>query len=558
MARVPRLRRLLTFAQNLQGATTFAELLDVTRAELSESLGYGHAWLFVAESEEAEEFRLLDASGTMSSAIWNECLVIPYRGDAMLEEVVQGDAPVIVEDARVDPRTNKDLVAALGNRTIINVPLRMLERPLGAFGTGTFGEEGCRPPTPDETDYLIGMASQLSVAVARLRFQEQRAETERQKKELEHRIRQFQKLESLGLMASGIAHDFNNLLTIVLAHASLLRDDVSREHVPADADAIIGAAERARQLTLQLLAMGKQQTLQTRTLDLSRQMRALLSMLRRVLPAAVEVEIDASEPGPLVTGDPSQLDQVMLNLFLNARDAMPNGGRLALSVETIELDAASAEVLHQIEPGRYARVTVADDGLGMPSGVVERVFDPFFTTKTTPGREGTGLGLAVAYGIVRQHGGVIHCESEPSRGTTFQIHLPISKETAPDAVAPPQPPAGGTEQVLVAEDEPALRDSIARVLHEAGYTVVVVADGEAAVETATRRSFDLVILDVEMPRRGGVSAAAAIREARPGSRFLFSSGSTPMSPEFAPHFLTKPYRPDELLRAVREALDAPG
>jgi len=208
--------RLLAFARELQRASTFRDLLEITRAESVASAGYAQVWLFISDTDEVKEGRLIDYAGAQRDAVWDVAPVLQVEGDPLLEQLIKSDDPVVVEDARTDPRTNKAIVEALGNRTIVNIPLRLVDKPFGAFGLGTFGDEGCRVPTPEQLDHLVGMAGQLSVAVSRIRFLDASRRATQQRIELERRVLEHQKLESLGLLAGGIAHDFNNLLTVVL------------------------------------------------------------------------------------------------------------------------------------------------------------------------------------------------------------------------------------------------------------------------------------------------------------------------------------------------------
>ncbi|HEV8244479.1 MAG TPA: GAF domain-containing protein, partial [Polyangiaceae bacterium] len=234
-------------------------MLEITRLEAIATGGYPHVWLFISDNEEVQEMRLIDYAGSQRDLTWEVAPVLTIAGDALMEQIVSSDEPVVVDDARTDPRTNKELVATLGNRTIINIPLRLLDKPFGVFGLGTFGdEEGCRPPTPEQLDYLVGMASQLSVAASRIRFLDANRRATQQRIELERRVLEHQKLESLGLLAGGIAHDFNNLLTVILAGTALARLAVGPSvKALTELDAVVGAAERARDLTRQLLAMSR-------------------------------------------------------------------------------------------------------------------------------------------------------------------------------------------------------------------------------------------------------------------------------------------------------------
>jgi signal transduction histidine kinase/ActR/RegA family two-component response regulator len=554
--------RLLAFARELQRARDFGELIEAVATEVRAAIGFRHAWMFVAEDEDAKEFRLLDASSGMHDRIWDKAPILQVEGDLMIQEILRGDHPVVVEDARTDPRTDKQMVMAIGNRTIINVPLRLLDRPFGALGVGTFEDEGVRPPTPEQLDYLVAMASQVVVAAGRIRFLAERAREARERAEHERRLARAQRLESLGLLAGGVAHDFNNLLTVVLASAAMLRDVVKDPDAAGDVEAIAGAARRGRDLATQLLAMGRAQALDVRAIDVNAQVEELARLLRRVLPAGITLEVKPAAGLPPVSGDPSRIDQLLMNLCLNARDAMPDGGRLSLETGVEDLGPSFVEAHPWARPGHYVLVTVTDTGVGMAPEVRERIFEPFFTTKAPSERSGSGLGLAVAYGIVRQHDGLLHCYSEPGVGTCFKIYLPQGSPVhAAPAVRRREPVRGRAERVLLAEDDAAVRTAVGRLLAGAGYHVELAADGAAAVELARARAFDVVILDVAMPHVSGPAALRLIRELWPHARYVLTSGYLGEAAAVAARdarpdaLLQKPYDPDALIDRIRELLD---
>jgi signal transduction histidine kinase/ActR/RegA family two-component response regulator len=555
--------RLLAFARELQRASTFQDLLEITRLEAAASAGYPHVWLFISDNEEVKEMRLIDYAGSQRDVAWEVAPVLKVEGDALMEQIIASDEPVVVEDARVDPRTNKALVEALGNRTIINIPLLLVDKPFGAFGLGTFGEEeGCRVPTQEQLDYLVGMASQLSVAASRIRFLDANRRATQHRIELERRVLEHQKLESLGLLAGGIAHDFNNLLTVILAGTALTRLSIDEpEKAAGELDAVVAAAERARDLTRQLLAMSRSQPLELRPLDLNDRLKQLLALLNRVLSEGVTLELIEGVRLPLVEGDAAQLDQVFMNLCINAREAMPSGGKITLETEQVLLNADFVAAHPWAMSGRYVMVTVTDTGTGMPKEVMERVFEPFFTTKKERG--GTGLGLAVAYGVVRQHRGLLHCYSEPGVGTVFKIYLPIYARIAAEISDKVEGAAPrGYEKILLGEDDAAVRGATVRVLESAGYSVVAVENGKAACQAAAGGRFDLVLLDVIMPEMSCRDALKGLKAELPNARYILASGYTADVNvddllKDGTVLLEKPYDPGQLLRLVRQMLDAP-
>ena len=379
---------------------------------------------------------------------------------------------------------------------------------------------------------------------------------------MEEQVRQAQKMESVGLLAGGVAHDFNNLLQVVQAHAALARRPaIAPEARDAHLRSVLDAADRAAGLTRQLLALGRRQPLRLEDTDLADLVGRHLSMVQRVIGENVSIELRTAGDVDRVRCDRAQLEQVVLNLCVNARDAMPQGGRLTLSLENLSMSAAFVAANPWARAGRYVVLSVADTGCGMDAATRERIFEPFFTTKAA----GTGLGLAVVYGIVRQHSGLLRVYSEPGEGTVFKIYLPSAGHAAaPEPEAPREPPPGGTEGILLAEDDAGVAGVTRRVLESAGYTVDVAPDGAAAVRLFREQPerFDLLLFDLVMPVLSGREAREEIRRLRPSVPALYCSGyAAPDSGPFARDLaaddplIAKPYDPDDLLRKVREILD---
>ncbi|MEA2699120.1 MAG: two-component system, cell cycle sensor histidine kinase and response regulator CckA [Myxococcales bacterium] len=554
--------RLLAFAKKLLPVSLFAELLSLARDEVESAIGYRHIWFMVRDEESHDELRLIDFSGDQRDIAWKVAPVLKISGDRFLQDVLQSDGPLVIPDARLDPRTNKEIVEKLQNRTMINIPLRVLDRSVGLFGVGTFGDEGCLVPERQQLDYLVGMASQIAIAAARLRHLEERQHAERERSDLERRLLQLQKLESLGMMAGGIAHDFNNLLTVILSSATMAEQATRDEDQLTDIRAIIEAAVRGRDLTRKLLAMSRQQALKLKPLDVNGRLTELLSLVRRMLPATIQIDLIPGTRLPLTEGDPAQLDQVFMNLCINARDAMPGGGRLTLETEQVLVNGKYAQTHPWAKPGRYVLTTVTDTGVGMPRDLLERIFDPFFTTKEL--HAGTGLGLSMSYGIVRQHGGMLHCYSEPGVGTSFKVYLPAAERLAVNVGtklrgAVPRGTSG--ERILLAEDDPAVRAVAVRILQEGGYHVTAVDSGDAVLEIITRETFALLVTDVVMPGTPCSAVIDHLRQSHPDTGILLSSGYTAgvnlvdLMRQTGLELLRKPYDPDQLLFAVRRTLD---
>ena len=386
------------------------------------------------------------------------------------------------------------------------------------------------------------------------------ADTSEQRR-LEEQLFQAQKLEAVGRLAGGVAHDFNNHLTVILASADVLSRQLGPEFA-AELGQISAAATRSAGLTRQLLALGRRQILQPKLLSLNAVVGELDPLLRRTLGAGVEIETVLAAGLWNVQVDLAQIQTALLNLATNARDAMDGRGKLTIETANVHLDRAYVEG-RGVPPGQYVMLAVTDDGAGMDEETRAQVFEPFFTTK--PPGAGTGLGLSTAHGLVRQSGGLMNVYSEPGQGATFRIYLPRALGAlAPEPERIPPRARGGSEWLLVAEDDAAVRATIARSLREAGYQVLEAADGETASELAAQApELALLVTDLVMPRAGGVELSRRLREKRPGLRVLYLSGYAENGAlrraglERLSSLLPKPFSTAELLARVRELLDGP-
>jgi PAS domain S-box-containing protein len=365
----------------------------------------------------------------------------------------------------------------------------------------------------------------------------------------ETRLRHTQKMEAIGQLAGGVAHDFNNLLLAVLGNADLARGAMSTAELKEYLDEIEAAARRAADLTKQLLAFSRGQASHPVPIDLNHRIGSLMNLLRRLLPESIAIELVPGQNLPSVNADPGQLEQVIVNLCVNARDAMERGGQLTLKTSEVTLDGR-----------RHVLLSVRDTGAGMTPEVRERAFEPFFTTKGA--QHGTGLGLSTVYGIVQQHGGAIQLHSEPGRGTTFEIYLPADERLATEVEREREPsPPRGHETILIAEDEESVRRAVVQLLQRAGYRTIAVANGAEAVRALSEHPepVHLALLDVVMPELGGPDAWAEMQPLRPGLRVLFASGYADeryrrrLPPDA--EVIEKPFRIDDLLRRLRATLD---
>lgn len=665
-------QQLIQLSRRLEQAETHAAILTCAREAIAAVIGLRRVWLYQLSRDGEYLHLVLEDEGGDPLEQKGEGRCLRVAGDPMLEEIVAGTNVVVVEDARTDPRTNKEIVQALGNRTIVNVPIILAGRTLGALGTGSFGDEGVRPLTPAEREFLAALGSHVAGALDRVTAAAERdraqaalelfrllvdqsndafevidamtgkfldanvrgysdlgytrdelltlslydidpsvtpetwpqrrdalrrakrltvsglhrrkdgsifpvevnvcwVELDRlylvavardvtERKQLEEQFRQSQKMEAVGQLAGGIAHDFNNLLCVISGYTELclMRAEDSDPALKMLTE-ISTAAEQAARLTRQLLAFSRQQVLAPTVLDLNGVVMQTRNMLRRLIGEDVLLTTVLAPALHPVRVDEGQINQVIVNLAVNARDAMPEGGRLTLETQNVERPA-------QVDtPARKAvLLSISDTGSGMPPEVRERIFEPFFTTKGV-GR-GTGLGLAVVHGIVQQSDGEIEVVTEEGVGTTFRVYLPAVAQVASlPASDPERPPRRGTETLLLVEDEELVRNFAAHALTPFGYTILKAENGREALQLATAHPgpIHLLITDVVMPGMNGRAVAEALQARDPALRVLFLSGYTDdavmrngiRQSEVA--FLQKPVSPKILAAKVRELLDQP-
>jgi signal transduction histidine kinase len=465
------------------------------------------------------------------------------------------DCDVIVSDYQLRGYNGLEalrLLRAIGSR----IPLVLV--------TGTLDDDiAAQCITLGVADYVLkDRLARLPEAIQRA-LEQQRLRDEHAR--LEEELRQAQKMEAVGQLAGGIAHDFNNLLMVIRGFAELLHARVGGDNERRQVQHILAAAERASHLVSQLLAFSRKQVLAPRVIDLNECVVEAGKLLRRVLGEHIELSVVTDPALTPVRADPVQIEQVLMNLGINARDAMPQGGRLIVETCNEEIDASHAARHPDTPPANYVRLTVSDTGAGMDHETRQRIFEPFFTTKRDSG--GTGLGLATVYGIVKQSGGFITVYSEPGEGTTFKVYFPAvtGKVEHLEAAADSGLVANGNENVLVVEDEVGVREAIAEFLRGAGYSVVVAGSGPEALERVEAEDppIDLLVTDVVMPRMSGRELAQRLVAGRPALRVLYISGFTgrvisgDMQLEPSEAFLEKPFAWNVFARKVREVLEAP-
>ncbi|HKP62143.1 MAG TPA: ATP-binding protein [Polyangiales bacterium] len=497
----------------------------------------------------------------------------------------QGGAPRMMETgepvlmARIDmaemrKTTAPEIVDAyetIGIHSALLVPMRARGESLGLLSLVRFHPQS---PAFTEADRDLAQAladnAALAVSNARL-FQSalqslsERERAEAQLRKTEEQLRHAQKMEAVGRLAGSVAHDFNNLLSVILGHGLLLLNDIQQsDPMREDISAMITAGERAADLTRQLLAFSRQQVLAPRVIDLNTSVRAAEKILRRLIGEDIELIVRCPRRLSSVLADPGQIDQVIMNLAINARDAMPSGGKITIETKDVTLDDPYASEHIDVEPGPYVMLAISDTGAGMTKDVQARIFEPFFTTKEAG--KGTGLGLSTVFGIVKQSGGHIWVYSEPDQGATFKVYLPVTQK-ARDSEFPPEKPQSlhGNETVLLVEDQDEVRAVALQILRRYGYHVIEARNaGEALLYCEQHPlTIHLLLSDVVMPQMNGRKLADRLYQIRPHMKVLFMSGYTEnaivhhgiLDPGI--EYVQKPLLPETLARRVREVLEGP-
>jgi signal transduction histidine kinase/ActR/RegA family two-component response regulator len=454
------------------------------------------------------------------------------------------------------------LLAVLAGGTLVYVISHTFTRPLAALLEGVHALKEGDFTYPVESRGGDELA-EVTRAFDGMRDTLQRNEAQRE--QLEEQLRQAQKMEALGRLAGGVAHDFNNLLTVIKGHSELLIDRMK----PADSfygstQQIVKTADRAASLTRQLLAFSRMQVLEPKILDLNALVADISKLLRRLVREDIEFGFRLGDSLGRVKADPGQLEQVLLNLTVNASDAMPQGGRLTIETQKLRVNEAYAHARPPLKTGQYVQLVVTDTGHGMDAATKSRIFEPFFTTKESG--KGTGLGLATVYGVVRQSGGFIWVESSPGNGARFEIYLPraVEKEEPDSYERIPGRTRRGSETILVVEDEDEVRSLASEFLRSAGYSVLTAKDGMEALEVSERLrgSIQLLLTDIVMPKMRGIELAQRLKVASPKLRVVYMSGyldqdtcSEAMIEKAI--FLQKPFSRDSLVRRIGEAFETP-
>jgi len=435
------------------------------------------------------------------------------------------------------------------------IPEMLKGAATGLLGTNTIltAKDGTEYSVEESASLIRARDGHITGAIVVLRNTTRR-------RQLQDQLSQSQKMDAIARLAGGVAGDFNNLLTVITGFAELLTSEMSPGNpLRRFAEEILAAAERAAGLTRQLLAFGKGQSIPAKPYDLNTLIANMEKMLSRVLGPKIELVL---LPGPhknLIETDPGQMEQILANMAMNARDAQPDGGRFVLETSEVEVQSGAPGRPPDLPPGTYVMLVVSDSGAGMSAETRSRLFEPFFTTKARG--EGAGLGLSIVYGIVKQHGGYISVYSQPGAGTIFEIYFPQAKEVAQAVLVTRQKGPRGSETILIADDEESVRNLVHAVLATNGYTVIQAENGKEALDLMEthRDRVDMILTDIMMPLMNGYELGSEIEKRHPGKKILFMSGylDAQISPDYeSPRpLLSKPFTPEILLKQVRETLD---
>jgi signal transduction histidine kinase/CheY-like chemotaxis protein len=483
-------------------------------------------------------------------------------GESLSGLVAASGETLVLGDPAADPRllpAHRAAIERLGYRALIAVPIKAGERIAGVLSVQTRRRLGF---SEEDIEVVTAFAGQVGVALHNNRLYEELQHAYRELTLTQDQLLQSQKMEAIGRLAGGIAHDFNNLLTVIAGQTYMLRSQTGAGPVREGVERIEATAERAAELIRQLLAFSRKQVLQPGVLRLNAIVESMVPMLTRVIGEDVELSTRLAPRLLHVKADPTQIEQVIMNLAVNARDAMPEGGQLTLETGNVTVEGPHAAQHPDVAPGAYVMLAVTDTGTGMDAETRRRLFEPFYTTKE-PGK-GTGLGLATVYGIVKQSGGHIWVASEPGKGARFTIYLPAVAEAADAPVsAPPDDVPGGHETILVVEDEGEVRALVREILQERGYEVVEASGPREALHLAAdaSRRLDLLLTDVVMPQMTGPALADLLTAEQPAMPVLFMSGYADSAVvehgvlQTGRAYLQKPFTPMQLARVVRRVLD---
>jgi len=519
--------------------------------------GSGHEEIEEALRKASSEWRAtFDATHELIMMVGGDCRIIKVNRattdffDKTYEEILGRDCRSFFEESGL-PGELLPLEGVKGTGLHIESEVYLQERDIWILASA---------------DPIVGTRGEVTGIVVILRDITDLKKAEEARKEMQSQLLQVQKMDSIGRLAGGVAHDFNNMLSAILAYSEFAYLKIPEDH-PArgNLQIVLSAAEKAAALTRQLLVFSRKQVLEKKVVNLGGTIDNTGRMLSRIIRKNVELDIRAHRDRRNILADQGQIEQIIMNLALNARDAMPLGGKLVIETFDLLVDGDSEAPLQEMEPGAYAALSVKDTGEGIPPGVREKIFDPFFTTKEEG--KGTGLGLSTVYGIVRQHGGHILVDSEKGRGSTFTVFFPVTEVVAEETLMEKETgKVTGEEAILAVDDDDSIRMILADTLEPLGYTLSVTANGEEALRIMEKSSgrIDLLLADVMMPGMNGKELAEVFRKRWPETKVLLMSGyasddlESYLSNRGSVRFIEKPLTPGKLASTVREVLDAAG
>ncbi len=560
-------RALKTLSQSNQvlvRATNEQDLLNNVCQILINSGGYCFAW--VGYIEEDKKKRIVPISKAGEDKDYLNQLHFTWGNDLKalnpVNKAILSGRPIITKNMKIKSNGGSWRSEAIKRGYGSSISLPLLNQGV-SFGALTIYSREQNAFDTQEVNLLKELSEDLAFGITVLRAQITHRKTEEENNKIQMQLLQAQKMESIGTMAGGIAHDFNNLLTAIIGCVDLSLEEVDKTDVVyGDLKEIQIAAQRAADLTKQLLLFSRKKTMKFKSVNINRIIQNLLMMLKRLIGENIHIQTHLASNLWMIKADQGTLEQVIMNLVVNARDAMPDGGELTIETENITLTEADKVDMSEAPLGRCIRISVSDKGTGMDKKTIQHIYDPFFSTKAIG--KGTGLGLSVVYGIVSQHGGCIRVESEINRGTTFEIYLPAlnqkKKERIKGMIPKKKRHRGKNQRILVVEDEEKVREFTTSGLSRSGYTVFSAADAKEAVNIFKRENgnFDVVISDVVLPGKSGIELVDGFRTQKPNIGILLSSGYTdyesrwPIIQENGFQFLEKPYTLNDLIEVIHK------
>ena len=540
-------KALLKLSRSFHGVASLEGLMERVRDAIIENTRYRFTYVHLLNPDR-KTFEIIGWAPQSPELVRQQLRTIDVSTDKAIQLVEAATEPFVVEDLRQHPLADQKQVEFFGNRTSIIVPMFDGDARIGPLIVATYAAEGVMLPTEAELEFLIQVGSLVAVVIGRLRADEAT-------RAAEARAATTERMQSLGRMAGEVSHDFNNLLVAILTNVGLAIDELGAHPVVEMLEDVRSAADRATRLTRQLLAFSRGQVLTRAEVDVGVLFDSVTRLVAPLLPKHVALSATVHEPvGPLLA-DADQLVRALTNLIVNARDAIgARDGHITLDATVMAVTDESIAAQQELSPGRYVVLAVSDDGAGMDAATRARIFEPFFSTKST--ERGTGLGLAVVDGVVRQHGGSVHVYSEVGAGTTIKLFLPC--EASLQAVPAPMPTASRRrgERILVVDDDDQVRRSVERVLRRANYEVRLAGSAEDALELLATAPVDLLLTDVMLPGADGFALATSARARHPTLRVCFMTGyARGRVASTSDAHLTKPFTPTDLLQRIDEVFD---